>query len=103
MDYSKVEKFIKENADADDFTGGISEGIISELEEKLQLNFPTSYKWFLKNYGSGGMYGIEVLGFVNGKATVVDQTKDYRRYFNLPKGPAMPRPFAWWKTAINHY
>ncbi|MGN9865472.1 SMI1/KNR4 family protein [Bacillus swezeyi] len=89
MDYSKVEKFIKENADAEDFTGGINKEIISELEDKLQLNFPKSYKWFLQNYGSGGMYGIEILGFVNGKATVVEHTEDYRRHFNLPRGIAV--------------
>ncbi|BCE06659.1 MAG: SMI1/KNR4 family protein [Bacillus sp. (in: Bacteria)] len=86
MTYSEIEHFINENAEEDDFTGGVEEEIIIEIEKELQTTLPESYKWFLKNYGSGGMYGIEIEGSINKKATVVDRTKVYRDHFGLPKG-----------------
>ncbi len=48
MNYSKVEKFIKENAGEKDFTGGIDEEKISKIEQNLQVSLPESYKWFLR-------------------------------------------------------
>ncbi|ETB70618.1 hypothetical protein A943_13985, partial [Bacillus sp. CPSM8] len=62
MNYSQVEQFIKENAEDDDFTGGISIEKINEIQENLNVKLPESYKWFLKNYGSGGIYGVDILG-----------------------------------------
>ncbi|MCY9389544.1 SMI1/KNR4 family protein, partial [Bacillus haynesii] len=40
---------------------------------------PESYKWFLKNYGSGGIFGVEIIGYDLEGAYVVEQTEDYRK------------------------
>ncbi|MFO3788269.1 SMI1/KNR4 family protein [Bacillus mojavensis] len=34
---------------------------IINIEKELQLQLPDSNKWFLKNFGSGGLYGIDTL------------------------------------------
>ncbi|MHC1686085.1 MAG: SMI1/KNR4 family protein [Clostridiaceae bacterium] len=50
------------------------------MEESLKVKFPSSYKWFLKNYGFGGMFGVEILGC--GKAelpSVIRETERYRK------------------------
>ncbi|TWK50461.1 Antitoxin YobK [Bacillus paralicheniformis] len=90
MDYSKVEKFIKENdskhADPHDFTGGISEEKITKTENDLKTILPESYKWFLRNFGSGGVYGVDILGYDFGGASVVEFTNEYRKHYNLTDG-----------------
>ncbi len=62
MTYHEIEEFIKENAEDDDFTGGISEEKIKEIQNRLNVKLPESYKWFLNKYGSGGIYGVNILG-----------------------------------------
>lgn len=85
MNYSEVEQFIKENAEDDDFTGGISIEKINDIQENLNVKLPESYKWFLKNYGSGGIYGVDILG--HGKVSrVVTVTEDYRDHYGLIDG-----------------
>ncbi|MED2944267.1 SMI1/KNR4 family protein [Bacillus swezeyi] len=84
MNYSKVEKFIKENAGEKDFTDGIDEEKISKIEQNLQVSIPESYKWFLRNYGSGGSFDIEILGHGLVSPEVVEFTKDYRELYDLP-------------------
>ena len=34
---------------------------INEIQESLNVKLPESYKWFLKNYGAGGIYGVDIL------------------------------------------
>lgn len=48
MTFSKVSKFIEENKHEAIFTGGTNENNIKWIEETLQVEFPESYKWFLK-------------------------------------------------------
>ncbi|NTU28075.1 SMI1/KNR4 family protein [Bacillus tequilensis] len=86
MNYSQVEQFIKENADDDDFTGGISIDKINAIEEKLNVKLPNSYKWFLEKYGSGGVYRVNILGHGKATARVVTVTEDYRKYYDLIDG-----------------
>ncbi|MCD2369745.1 SMI1/KNR4 family protein [Bacillus sp. BS3(2021)] len=86
MTFSKVSKFIEENKHEAIFTGGTNENNIKWIEETLQVELPESYKWFLKNYGSGGIFGVEILGYDLEGAYVVEQTEDYRKYYNLPDG-----------------
>ncbi|ADP33752.1 hypothetical protein U0534_14435 [Bacillus atrophaeus] len=38
-----------------------------------------------KNYGSGGIYGIDILNYDFGRASVVEKTKEFREYNELPK------------------
>lgn len=40
---------------------------------------PESYKWFLTNYGSGGLFGVDILGVAKSNiASVVIETESYR-------------------------
>ncbi|MGG0658094.1 SMI1/KNR4 family protein [Rummeliibacillus pycnus] len=86
MKYTNLQKFIKENGEGDDFTGGVNEERVLEIESKLQVTLPESYKWFLRNYGSGGIFGIDIQGYDYEGASVVDLTKDYREFYNLIDG-----------------
>jgi hypothetical protein len=61
--YSALQEFIKQYGEENDFTGGVSEDKVKETEQKLQVSLPESYKWFLKNYGSGGSFGIDIIGY----------------------------------------
>lgn len=70
--YLKVKEFFAENTKENDFTGGIGEDKILKIEKNLQVTLPVSYKWFLRNYGSGGVYGIDLLGYDFGGASVVE-------------------------------
>ena len=44
--------------------------------------FPESYKWFIRNYGSGGICGVEILGIENKKGLFINSNKNLR---NLTK------------------
>ena len=80
-------EFITENKADSYFTGGIGEEEIINIEKELQLQLPDSYKWFSeKIFGSGGLYGIDTLGYDYGGASVVETTEEYRKHFNLSEG-----------------
>ncbi|MGG1688410.1 SMI1/KNR4 family protein [Pseudalkalibacillus sp. NRS-1564] len=79
MNRDKLINFINSNAEPDDFTGGIDIKQIENVQDSLKLIFPESYKWFLNNYGSGGLYGIDILGVAKSNiSTVVIETESYR-------------------------
>lgn len=85
MKLETLSAFIQEHADSTDFTGGISESKIVEIEKALEVTLPASYKWFLRNYGSGGIFGVDILGA--GKLpnpNVVTNTERLRRTVDLP-------------------
>ncbi len=66
LNYSKLQEFIKEYGQGDDFTGGVSEDKVKETELKLQVSLPDSYKWFLRNYGYGGLFGVRMPSYYVG-------------------------------------
>ena len=71
--------FIKRNMESDDFTGGADEGQINYIQDTLELELPESYKWFLTNFGSGGLFGVDILGVAKSNiASVVIETENYR-------------------------
>jgi hypothetical protein len=79
MNKEELINFIKINMEPGDFTGGVGEKQIDYVQDTLKLNLPESYKWFLNNYGSGGLYGVDILGVAKSNiATVVTETKSYR-------------------------
>ncbi|MBD8037377.1 SMI1/KNR4 family protein [Solibacillus sp. A46] len=79
MNKEELTIFIKENMEPDDFTGGVDGKQINYVQDTLKLKLPESYKWFLNNYGSGGLYGVDILGVAKSNiATVVIETKRYR-------------------------
>ena len=61
--YEEIKKMIEEaGEDIIDFRYGVSEKWIQLAEERLNIRFPESYKWWLRNYGGGGIYGEEIYG-----------------------------------------
>ncbi len=84
--FKKVEDFINDNKDHATFTGGVSEEKVKLIENELNVNLPESYRWFLRNYGSGGIYAANILGYDLISASVVEKTKEYRELYNLTEG-----------------
>ncbi|WP_340452534.1 SMI1/KNR4 family protein [Peribacillus butanolivorans] len=80
MKYSALQEFIKEYGEDDDFTGGVSEDKVKETEQKLQVSLPESYKWFLRNYGYGGLFGVRIIEYGFTGPAVVDATKGHQKY-----------------------
>ncbi|HDR7471100.1 SMI1/KNR4 family protein [Bacillus cereus group sp. Bce021] len=70
-----------------DFMGVVNEDTIREAAQMLNLTFPNSYLWFLKQYGSGGLDGMDINGCETTAAdsSVVYHTKLYRETYNLPE------------------
>ena len=46
--------------DFSDFGNGISDEGIEMAEKRLNVKFPNSYKWWLRNYRGGEIYGEEI-------------------------------------------
>lgn len=79
MNKEELIYFIQENMESDDFTGGVDEKQIEYVQNTLEVQLPESYKWFLTNYGSGGLFGVDILGVAKSNiASVVIETKNYR-------------------------
>lgn len=81
MNKSKAEitNFIKENIESEDFTGGVDDNSINQVQDTLDARFPESYKWFLSSYGSGGLFGVNILGVAKSNIdNVVIHTEKYR-------------------------
>jgi len=78
----EIQKLVKEYSEDAIFTGKISsDDIIESAITELGVNIPNDYRWFLKNYGQGGIGGVDILGIskVN-KAIFKDKTLEYRKY-----------------------
>lgn len=84
--YDYLYNVIKENESKGDFTyAKVTESMLNEAEAQLGIKLPSAYRWFLTNFGQGGIGGIEVLGFgKNGKMVFVDETIKFRSY-GLPQ------------------
>ena len=83
--YSELDKFILENTEDVNFIGGVEENKIKDIEVKLNVNLPESYKNFLRKYGYGAAYGREVLGCGKSEVpSVVAETLRFRK-LGLPE------------------
>lgn len=61
--YNEIIKIISnagEDVDFAQFGEGISDEWIELAEKRLNVKFPQSYKWWLKNYNGGEIFGEEV-------------------------------------------
>lgn len=61
--YDEIQKIISdagEDVDFADFGHGISKEWIALAESRLGVVFPDSYKWWLRNYSGGEVYGEEI-------------------------------------------
>ncbi|MGN0012812.1 MAG: SMI1/KNR4 family protein [Candidatus Bruticola sp.] len=72
---------IKKYESKGDFTHAlVSEWQLEEAEQKLGVKLPAQYVDFLKQYGHGGIAGIEVMGVgINGNLLFVNETLKYRK------------------------
>lgn len=76
---NKIVDMIKKYEEENDFYGKINEEDIKLVEHSLNIIFPESYKWFISNYGSGGICGVEILGIENKEnSSVIYGTEKYR-------------------------
>ena len=81
MSRKEIEKIITENIREGYFTGGTTDNIIIQIEKSLKVTLPESYKWFLMKYGSGGIFGVDILGVGKSNSLiVVTETMLYRKY-----------------------
>lgn len=79
MQKEELTNFINEHNESDDFTGGVAESQVNVVQNELGVELPESYKWFLTTYGSGGSFGVDILGVAkSNRAPVVVNTKSYR-------------------------
>ena len=61
--YDKIVKIISQYEEKGDFTHpNVDDKDLYDAEKILNLKIPEQYVWFLKNYGHGGLDGIETLG-----------------------------------------
>lgn len=76
----QIINLIKQYEIENDFYGKVSEDDIKYVEESLGITFPESYKWFIGNYGSGGICGVDILGIEKkDNSSVFNATKRYRK------------------------
>ncbi|TYS59879.1 SMI1/KNR4 family protein [Sutcliffiella horikoshii] len=79
MDCKELSTFINDYKETDDFTGGVDKAQITLVQNELGVKLPESFKWFLSNYGSGGMFGVDIQGVgKSNRPSVVVNTKRYR-------------------------
>ncbi len=76
----KIEELINNGPDRL-ITGGVGDNRIVEVEKELGVKLPESYKWFLREYGHGGIAGVDILGIgpIGVEPPVVQLTQDYRK------------------------
>lgn len=60
MNKVMIASFIKNNMEPFDFTGGVNSRQINSVQDKLGVALPDSYRWFLSNFGSGGLFGVDI-------------------------------------------
>ena len=77
---NRIVDMINEYGEENDFYGRINEGDIKLVEQRLGMIFPESYRCFIRNYGSGGICGVEILGIENeDNPSVICGTERYRK------------------------
>lgn len=74
LNRTAIEKVIYNYKEENDFTGKTSIEQIESTEDNLGVSFSNDYKWFLKNYGSGGVLGIDILGLAKNNVEIVVNT-----------------------------
>lgn len=96
--YSRIKK-IEEKGD---FTHAlITDDLVKEVEEKLNLELPAQYKDFLGNFSHGGIGGLEILGVGNNNRLVfVETTLKYREY-GLPVNLIVIENCVEWLYCVN--
>ena len=60
--YEEAARLIRDNAGRLDYSGGAADEAVREAEERLGVRFPEDYRRFLREFGAGGLGGVEVYG-----------------------------------------
>jgi hypothetical protein len=85
MNQNEILKQIARAGEYFDALGQVPETAIVQIEKELDVTLPESYKWYVRNYGQGGIGGVEIFGVgLNNVLPCVEITNDYRRV-GLPK------------------
>lgn len=90
-DLTEAFKLIQENPNDADFMNGCSDELINKAEQVLDINFPQTYKVFLKKYGAGDIAGQEFYGVIDEdfeNSSIPDAiwlTLHDREKYNFPK------------------
>jgi len=61
-DLKKAFEIINKNAEEGRFSGPKAEELILMAERVLSLKFPPTYKEFLRRFGAGSIFGVEIYG-----------------------------------------
>ncbi|MBQ7501500.1 SMI1/KNR4 family protein [bacterium] len=82
----KIRNLIKKYEVKGDFTHAeVSDAVIAAAEQTLNVKLPQQYIAFLKEFGHGGIGGIDTLGVgLTGRMIFLETTLEYRRY-GLPQ------------------
>jgi len=59
-------ELIAEHADEADFVGVRPESLISDAERALGVEFPPTYRSFVRRFGAGDLFGEEIYGVIDG-------------------------------------
>ena len=74
--------FVKKYESIGDFTyADVTDEMLNGVERGLNIKIPEEYKRFLKEFGHGGIGGLEILGVgKNGSLIFEKETLKYRAY-----------------------
>jgi hypothetical protein len=81
MDKKSIFGLIEKAGSKAFFVGKADDKKIAEIEQLLGITLPESYKWFLREFGHGGIPGLEIYG--NGLAKIsscVHYTTEWREF-----------------------
>lgn len=79
---SELYALVKKHESPGDFThADVTDEMLNEAEQRMCIEIPEEYKYFLKEFGHGGIGGIEILGIgKNGSLVFEKETLKYRVY-----------------------
>ncbi|PTM57554.1 SMI1/KNR4 family protein [Desmospora activa] len=81
MNKEKILAMVSEYREDSFFTGSVHDFHVNQIEELLEVTLPDDYKWFVKNFGHGGIGGVDILGVSKTELpTCVKFTQRYREY-----------------------
>ncbi len=89
-EYDKAVELMSHYPTLMQFVGPRSEELIQSAEDRLEVQFPGSYRSFILNFGAGSFGSFEVYGVINDnfeKSTIPNgiwATLDAQKRFNLP-------------------
>lgn len=77
---SELYALVKKHESPGDFThADVTDEMLDRTEQRMGIKIPEEYRYFLKEFGHGGIEGIEILGIgKNGSLIFEKETLKYR-------------------------